>query len=381
MAGIYLHIPFCAVKCPYCDFYSVPARPAAMDEYLSALLTEIDSAPPGLLAETVYFGGGTPILFGSGRLSTVLKKLRKRLALAKDAEITLEANPFSTPEQEYAALFQAGFNRISFGVQSAIPAELRALGRLQGQEQVKKAVFRAKEAGFQNLSADLMLGIPGQTVTTLRESVEFLDSLNLQHISAYLLKIEKGTPFEKNGFASLCPDEDSQAELYLEAVSLLKKAGFQQYEISNFSKPGYESRHNLKYWRREPYLGFGPAAHSFYRGKRYAHPRSLREYLDTQGQNIILTDPCDNPIEEELMLRLRLTEGVNIATLVPDKNAVYRVLSTARPLEKAGFLQMEKERISLTPKGFLVSNAIILRLAEAISEKEASSNGATSTLP
>lgn len=370
MAGIYIHIPFCAVKCPYCDFYSLPARPAAMDGYLTALLSEIEAAPPGLAVETVYFGGGTPILFGAERLAAVMEALRERFCLTDGAEITLEANPFSTPEREYGALFKAGFNRISFGVQSAVPAELKQLGRLQGPEQVKTAVLRAKAAGFNNLSADLMLGIPGQTENSLKESVAFLTALDLQHISAYLLKIEEGTPFAKNGTAGLCPDEDRQAALYLAAVSLLKEAGFRQYEISNFSKPGFESRHNLKYWRREEYLGFGPAAHSFYRGRRYAHPRDMEEYVRTGGNNAVLTDDCPDSAEEELMLRLRLTEGADIGALVPNEKTIRRILSAARPLEKAGFLRVEKERIRLTPAGFLVSNAVILRLIGALEDEE-----------
>lgn len=365
MAGIYLHIPFCAVKCPYCDFYSLPARPAVMDAYLAALLTEIGNAPNSLPAETIYFGGGTPVLFGAKRLSAVLERLRSRFAVSVDAEITLEANPFSTPEKEYEAHRRAGFNRISFGVQSAVPAELKALGRLQGPEQVKTAVARAKAAGFDNLSADLMLGIPGQTEVSLKESVAFLSSLGLQHISAYLLKIEEGTPFAEKGVLSLCPDEDGQAALYLKAVSLLEKAGFYQYEISNFAKPGSESRHNLKYWRREEYLGFGPAAHSFYRGKRYAHPRDLEDYLRTGGGNAVLTDPCENPAEEELMLRLRLTDGADIGALSVSEEAKRRIFAAALPLEKAGLLQIAGNRISLTPEGFLVSNAVILRLIEA----------------
>lgn len=370
MAGIYIHIPFCAVKCPYCDFYSLPARPDEMDRYLSALLSEIGAAPTGTTAETVYFGGGTPILFGPKRLSSVMDALKKRFLFQSGAEITLEANPFSTPEKEYEELFKLGFNRISFGVQSAIPAELKQLGRLQGPELVKTAILRAKAAGFQNISADLMLGIPGQSVQTLEESISFLSSLNLQHVSAYLLKIEEGTPFEKNKMATHCPDEDAQAALYLTAVSLLKQAGFSQYEISNFAKPGFKSRHNLKYWRREEYLGFGPAAHSFYKGKRYAHPRDLNEYLETNGQNILLTDDCSDPAEEELMLRLRLTEGISLSALPISSSAKRRILQAALPLEKAGLLCLSGERIHLTPRGFLVSNAVILRLTEALENEE-----------
>ncbi len=366
MAGIYLHIPFCAVKCPYCDFYSLPARPASMDSYLAALLNEIENAPANLPVETVYFGGGTPSLFGSGRIAAVMERLRERFVLSDSAEITLETNPFSTPEREYELLLKAGINRLSFGVQSAVPAELRRLGRLQGPEQVKTAVSRAKAAGFRNLSADLMLGIPGQTVDSLKQSVSFLAALGLRHLSAYLLKVEEGTPFAAQGTVSYCPGEEEQAELYLAAVSLLEEAGFRQYEISNFAKPGFESRHNLKYWRREEYLGFGPAAHSFFQGKRYAHLRDLEGYLRTGGQNAALTDECPDPAEEELMLRLRLCEGVEIASLPIGEDAGRRLFAAARPLEQAGLLRADNGQIALTPEGFLVSNAVILRLVQAL---------------
>lgn len=305
-------------------------------------------------------------MFGAKRLSVLLEKLRGRFALSDGAEITLETNPFSTPEREYEALLKAGINRLSFGVQSAVPAELRLVGRLQGPEQVRTALSRAKAAGFQNLSADLMLGIPGQTRESLSKSVSFLAELELRHVSAYLLKIEEGTPFATQGMAALCPGEDEQAELYLTAVSLLEQAGFRQYEISNFAVPGFESRHNLKYWRREEYLGFGPAAHSFFGGKRYAHPRDLEGYLRAGGRDAVLTDECPDPLEEELMLRLRLCEGVRIDSLSVGEAAGHRILTAARPLEQAGLLRIAGERISLTPEGFLVSNAVILRLIQAL---------------
>ena len=369
MLGIYCHIPFCAVKCPYCDFYSLPARPAAMDAFLAALLSEISALPEGLTADTVYFGGGTPVLFGAERLGKVLSALRSRLTLSPDAEVTLEANPFSTPEREYAALRAAGFNRISFGIQSAVPEELKQLGRLQGPEQVRTAVSRARAAGFTNLSGDLMLGVPLQTKDTLKTSVDFLASLGLEHVSAYLLKVEEDTPFAENGVLSRCPDEEEQAELYLEAVRLLEEHGFFQYEISNFARPGFQSRHNKKYWQREEYLGLGPAAHGFFDGKRVAHPRDLDGYIASGGGDLFVTDEVPDPLEEELMLRLRLTEGVDLAALSLPDGGKERIKKAMHPLEKGGLVRLCGERLSLTPEGFLVSNEIItmcIRSASAV---------------
>ena len=358
MPGIYIHIPFCAVKCPYCDFYSLPARPARMDAYLAALLSEISTAPDGLTADTVYFGGGTPVLFGEKRLAAVLAALERKFSFSSSCEITLEANPFTLPLSLYRKLFEAGFNRISFGMQSAVPKDLRALGRLQGPEQMERAVESARQAGFSNLSADLMLGIPHQNMESLQTSIRFIETLELQHLSAYLLKIEEGTAFARS--KPDCPDEDAVCDLYLSAVEQLESLGLHQYEISNFAKPGFESRHNLKYWRREEYLGFGPAAHSFYKGVRTAHPRDLDGYIRTGGQDRFVTDPGDSPAAEELMLRLRLREGADVSAIAPEQaEAVFR---RAAPLQKAGLLTQQGGRIALTPKGFLVSNAIIAEL-------------------
>ena len=363
MTGIYLHLPVCASKCPYCDFYSLPAHPAQMDRYLTALLKEIDSVPAGTSADTVYFGGGTPILVGTGRLSAVLDRLRERFALSPDAEITLEANPFSFPEREYEALLALGFDRLSFGVQSTRENELNLLGRKQGPRLIRTALTRAKAAGFRNLSADLMLGIPEQTVDSLKESVDTLAAFDLQHLSAYLLKIEEGTPFAAANLD--LADEDGQAELYLAAVELFEQAGYRQYEISNFARPGFESRHNVKYWTGEDYYGFGPAAHSFVGGVRFAHPRDLDGYIALSGNDRFVTDPAPDPLEERILLGLRLTKGIDLAEplLAPHRDAL---ASAAAPLVRGGLLRQEGSTLACTPRGFLVSNAVIVKLLEAI---------------
>lgn len=363
MVGLYVHVPFCAKKCPYCDFYSVPYRRDTADLYFAALLREIQAAPDGLSADSLYFGGGTPILAGQKRLGSVVEAARKKFGLC--GEITLEANPFVLPQSEYEGLVEAGFNRISFGLQSAIPGELKALGRAHSPEQAANAVRQAKRAGFLNISVDIMLGIPGQSPESLKQTLDFIGGLDLQHVSAYLLNIEQGTPFDRMQVLKDCPDDDTAADLYLQAVEALESMGFQQYEISNFARPGYESRHNLKYWRCEEYLGFGAAAHSFYQGKRYAHTRNLEAYLSDAEKDINVTEEHAGKISERLMLNLRLTEGINLRTLSEEISAI-RFLSAAQPMIRDGLLKVEHTRLRLTPKGFLVSNAVIGALLDSI---------------
>ena len=359
--GLYLHIPFCREKCPYCDFYSV-GRLSQAAAYTAALAGEMERrAEDGLAADTLYLGGGTPTLLGVPKLLRLLETARRYYAFTGEA--TLEANPNSVTPDMLLALHKAGFNRISFGVQSAVPAELDALGRKHTVGQSAQAVAWAKEAGFDNISADMMLGIPGQTTETALQTVSFLSSLGLQHISAYLLKIEEGTLFFRRDTARLCPDEAETCRIYLAVVSALEKAGFEQYEISNFAKPGYQSKHNLKYWHCEEYLGFGPAAHGFYNGLRYGHSRRLSAYLAAPEQTIFVTDEHAGEFEEYAMLRLRLTEGLGL------KEAEQRFSVSADNLrrraerfQKAGLLKATAERIVLTPQGFLVSNRLIAEL-------------------
>ena len=219
----------------------------------------------------MYFGGGTPILLGARRIERIVSTARRHFGL-QNAEITLEANPASTLEETLRDLFAAGVNRLSFGMQSADEEELRILGRRHTAKEAALAVAHAQAAGFSNISLDLMLGIPQQTAQSVERSIGFCAETGITHISAYLLKIEEGTPFDRNGVAARCPDPDEQAERYLQAVEALARHGFCQYEISNFAKPGFHSRHNCKYWLGAEYLGLGPAAHSLMEGRRFFFP-------------------------------------------------------------------------------------------------------------
>lgn len=361
--GLYIHIPFCARKCGYCDFYSVTADDSLMDAYLAALCRDLQNWSQrlsGRKAQTLYLGGGTPILFGARRLCALLDECVRTFGLA-DAEITLEANPNHTDYDTLAALRKAGYNRISFGVQSGVDSELRALTRSHTAAQARDAIRDARRAGFTNLSADLMLGIPRQTKESLTQSVRFLCDLAVTHISAYLLKIEEGTPFYAEQDRLALPDEDLTADLYLAAVDELSRCGYEQYEISNFARDGMVCRHNLLYWDTREYLGLGPAAHSLIGTDRLAYPRDIKSYL--RGEQPEKIDEGGD-LEEYIMLRLRLAEGLAFdeagARYPAFDKAEY--IKKAEPLVKQGLCISDAQGIRLTTRGFLFSNHCIAAL-------------------
>lgn len=358
--GLYVHIPFCDGKCPYCDFYSVAPDDEVRRRYTDALCREIERYP-SLAADTVYFGGGTPTLFGDEHLSRILSHLSEHYHLSPDAETTLEMNPRTADLPMLSRLRRSGFNRISIGVQSCIDPELRALGRRHTFADARQAVAYARQAGFENTSLDLMLGIPGQTADSLRRSIDLLCSLEPEHISAYILKIEPNTPFARMDLRSCLPDDDTQAELYELASALLRERGYRQYEISNFARPGFESRHNLKYWSCEEYLGFGPSAHSFYKDRRFFYPRDLEGFIASPHTE---EDGEGGGGEEYAMLRLRLADGLTYSGWQTrfGSELPQDYITRALPLAQAGLLVVDQTGIRLTPKGFLVSNEIIGRL-------------------
>lgn len=355
--GLYLHIPFCARKCPYCDFYSCGGNRDIQHRYIDRVLEEMSDAPI-VEADSLYLGGGTPSLLLPEELARVTAACRERFAL--EGEVTLEANPGTVTPQALFKLRDAGFNRISFGVQSFVSEELQYLGRLHSAKQAADAVLAAKAAGFDEISVDLMLGIPGQTKEGLEQSLAVLQTLPVTHLSAYLLKIEPGTPFDDPAIISLLPDEETTCALYLRTVEAAASMGLLQYEISNFARPGSESRHNLKYWQREPYLAFGPSAHGFLNGVRYTHKSDLNAYL-AGDFGILCEDDHPNELEETLMLGLRLTKGLSFDALASrfslDCADIDRLL---RQLIQAGLMQPSAEGFGLTPQGFLVSNSILV---------------------
>ena len=343
--GLYIHVPFCRKKCPYCDFYSVGFREDLAAEYADAVLRNIRHYNERY--DTVYFGGGTPILLAR-HIPRILAEIRRTAG----AEVTVECNPLEMDRYTLEGLKNAGVNRLSVGVQSAVNAELKALGRAHTFEQARDAILMAHEVGFDDISTDLMLGIPEQDLNSLTYTIDRLSELPITHVSAYLLKIEPNTVFGKN--PPVLPDEDKTTELYLKTVQALKDHRFIQYEISNFARRGMISRHNLKYWRREEYLGIGAAAHSFYKGKRFAIKRDIKEFIANDRRIEEITDDAPDELEERIMLGLRLTEGI--------PRELWTRIQSRLPLIPKEYYRLENDRLSLTPEGFLVSNEIISTL-------------------
>lgn len=358
--GIYIHVPFCGKKCSYCDFYSVCYTKQQAELYVGAVLRNIRHySDPGRTVDTVYFGGGTPSLLSCEQISDIMSAIAENFALSDTAEVTLEANPNTLTPEKLSGLRNSGINRLSIGVQSMSDNELRILGRSHTADRAEKAVMDAAEAGFTNISCDLMIAVPEQTSESLANSINRLTALPIQHISAYILKIEDGTPFDCGNIRSKLPDEDETAELYLLMCKLMNERGFRQYEVSNFAESGYESRHNCRYWKCMDYLGIGPAAHSCYGGKRFAVGRDIVSFISSPVQNTVITDDSPCGFEEFAMLRLRLAEGLLLRDVEPHSAEIVKKIPA---LVKAGYVNFDGERVSLTPEGFLVSNSVIERL-------------------
>lgn len=369
--GLYLHIPFCAKKCAYCDFYSACVSDGMLDSYTESLIREIKNWGGVLrrpVFDTVYFGGGTPSLLGE-RLTAVADAVYSAFEITSGAEITLELNP--TGDRSKTADFmktarKSGINRLSVGAQSGSDRELELLGRTHTAADTLAAVSAAREAGFDNISLDLMLGLPGSDTGTLSKSIDFVLSAGPEHISAYILKIEENTYFYKMRDSISLPDDDSVADQYLYMCERLEKSGYTHYEISNFCMPGKESRHNLKYWRCGEYLGIGPSAHSFINGKRFYYPRDMKAFI--KGTKPVY-DGNGGDAEEYIMLRLRLAEGLDLRELESRFGInTDKIKKAILPLEKAGFLKTGDSTIRLTDKGMTVSNSIITEILENCDE-------------
>lgn len=367
--GIYIHIPFCRSKCDYCDFYSVAGQEARMDEYQKALMAHMKEAAPqtrGWQIDTVYFGGGTPSFYGEKRLRELLRLIGKRFDLSKDAEITVECNPDSVDLKMLQALRKAGVNRLSLGVQSACDRELQCVHRPHSFEQAVQAVALARKAKFQNLSLDLIYGLPGQTMEGWQDTVERTLALKPEHLSCYGLKVESGTPLDyRVSRGEQLPDDDTQADMYLWTVERLAQEGYRQYEISNFARTGFQSRHNLKYWMGHPYIGFGSGAHSDFGGRRYSFLRDLDGYISGVFNGGTLIDssdliPARERGSEYLMLRLRTTRGIEEweyrREYFLDFDPIEQKLED---YERHGWAERHDRRWHLTPKGFLISNQLI----------------------
>ncbi len=375
--GIYIHIPFCRSKCQYCDFYSLGGSrdKHVVDDYLQALanhLKETGELAHGRTVDTVYFGGGTPSFFGADNLRRIFAEVQRRFPVDRDAEVTLEANPDSVTLSQLQKLHYEGFNRISLGVQSDEEGMLQKLGRPHTYAQARQAVQAAREAGFTNISVDLMYGLPSQTTAQWENTLQHVMQLKPEHFSCYGLRPEPNTPLWEYKDCANLPGDETQAEMYLRTVYILEDAGYRQYEISNFAKPGFACRHNQKYWLGQEYIGFGPAAASDFAGKRFTAKADLPLYIRGMlHKDVSVLAECEAipPREragEYVMLRLRTIQGIE-----PEEYE-RRFLLPFGPLEELIQQLAEKDlfcrkgtRWVLTPKGFLVSNQIIAMLQMA----------------
>lgn len=360
--GVYIHIPFCRSKCYYCDFFSGKAKEEDFDKY-TALLKERIKYWGNISKETVssvYIGGGTPSILGAERLCDILTAVEKSFKVSSEAEITVEVNPESGKSLDFNKLRKVGFNRISIGMQSSHESELKALGRIHSPEDVRITVKAAKDGGFKNISLDIMMGIPNQTLTSLKKSIDFCAFCGVTHVSSYILKIEPGTKLYSEKEKLSLPSEDETAELYLSAVDYLERLGYNQYEISNFAVPTFESRHNTLYWKCGEYIGIGPSAHSFYKGKRFHYERDIKQF----AENITVEDGTGGNEEEFIMLSLRLKTGLVFKEYEERYNKVLSPVfkSKIKKYTETGFLEGDDNHVCFTPKGFLVSNSIICDL-------------------
>jgi len=369
VAGLYLHIPFCAAICNYCNFTRGLLEDSLKAQFVAALQADIRRHAEAVRIDSIYFGGGTPSLLTPLEVAGILEACRGSFDLAPDAEVTMEANPESASAVTLDGYRRAGVNRLSFGVQSFRDEELRRLGRVHSAARAVEAVAEARAAGFDNLSLDLMLWLPAQTLPHLRESVARLIEVGPEHASLYLLEVYPNAPLReemaRSGW-SVAPDDDA-ADMYLDAMATLEQAGYRQYEISNVARPGFESRHNLAYWRDGEWLAFGPGAHGARTNERWRVVSGTGDYIARVGAGADVAAerwPRDGAarLEEALFMGLRLAEGLDLATL----SARYGVdlsktfAAALEPHVRAGRLVHEPgRRIYLTRAGMLVANEVM----------------------
>lgn len=360
--GLYIHIPLCGKKCPYCNFYSCRYTKEMSDEYcanLTAMIKLYSQRYKSKTLDTIYFGGGTPSLLGTQRLVSLLDAIYKYFNCAVK-ETTIEINPGSGMKLDYSELAKAGLNRVSIGMQSVNADELAELGRKHTPDTIRELVCKIRNGGIDNISVDLMCCIPNQDIASLNKSIHFCKELDVNHISAYMLKIEEGTPFYQKRDLLNRPNEDEERNLYLFLCNELENLGYKQYEISNFSKPGFESKHNLKYWNCDDYLGLGPSAHSLVDGRRFYFKDGFSDF----NNNITTFESEGGDEEEYSMLRLRLTQGLisegyfeRYHKPIPEEYFV-----RARELMSHNLTNVTDDSISLTTEGFLLSNSVIAKI-------------------
>ena len=363
---LYVHIPFCIRKCQYCDFLSGPSDEETKDRYIEALLKEICAAEHTEDYEivSVFIGGGTPSALKAEAIASIMRTLQEQFFFCEDAEVTIEANPGTVDLKKLTIYRNVGINRLSLGLQSTDAEELKLLGRIHSYEEFLKSYEWAREVGFSNINIDLMFAIPGQTGEAWRQHLYQVAELNPEHISAYSLIIEEGTPFAEQNLD--LPDEDTEYQMYEDTAEILERYGYRQYEISNYAKQGYMCRHNAGYWQRREYLGFGLGASSLYRGMRFSNTRRMQEYLkESRNPDQIRKDVTvlsrNERIEEFMFLGLRMTEGISEKKF--EENFDVRLMDVygdiLQKYEETGFMEHIETKWRLTRKGIHVSNHIL----------------------
>ncbi len=365
MPGLYIHIPFCLAKCAYCDFYSVPVEGELSGEFIKSLLREMELRG-WFHADTIYIGGGTPTALDSGSLEKIFSGLKEHFGFSSDAEFTIEANPATVDGGKLSVLLQGGVNRISIGVQSFDDEELKTLGRVHTAADAREAIALARRAGFGNISLDLIYGIPGQTMESWMNTLNQAISLAPEHISAYELTLEECTPLHewvKRGLIEM-PSEEMILEMSDKCVSVLESAGYARYEVSNYALPGRQCRHNVNYWRRGPYLGLGPSAHSFDGRERWKDIEDLGEYVKSLSAGALPEREryalMPGQVKREfLFLGLRMSEGVSIEEA---RETGLGLENASRELMAGGFLAIENGHLRCTRRGFSVLNRVLLAL-------------------
>ena len=372
--GIYIHIPFCKRKCEYCDFISYSQKESFVEKYIDALIKSIENTKQNTnmkyyKVNTIYIGGGTPSFINSKYIVKILEKVREVFNVSDNAEITIELNPGTVNEEKIIDYKNAGINRVSIGLQAVQDDLLKMLGRIHTYSEFENTYNLIQKNGFKNINVDLMLGLPNQTIDNIEECVKKIVSLNPNHISVYSLIVEEGTPIEKkitSGILNL-PEEDLERKMYYKVKELLEKNGYNHYEISNFAKKGFESKHNMNCWNQEEYLGFGLASHSYFENKRFSNIENLDEYIknieeNNFDKNIIVHEiqSEESKKKEYMLLGLRKIEGVSISKFEQKFriHPLFYFRFEISKLEEDGLIEVDLDNIKLTQKGLDFANLV-----------------------
>lgn len=379
--GLYIHIPFCKKKCEYCDFKSYAGKENLIDEYMKWLNYEIKEVGEGnrydyeegrddlAVVKTIYIGGGTPSVIESKHILQIMDCIKENYLVAEDVEVTIEINPGTVNEEKLITYKKSGINRLSIGLQETHNDLLKTLGRIHSYEDFLTTYQLARDVGFQNINVDLMLGLPGQTIKDLEESLDRIIELNPEHISVYSLIIEENTPFYKklNENKIILPEDEAERKMYWLTKQKLERAGYIHYEISNFAKKGFESRHNLSCWNQEEYIGFGVAAHSYTNNVRYSNIDKIEEYItnfdsNKQNENFVFHEKQnkESKMKEFMMLGLRKIEGISIQKFKSKfgENPIFIYRKELEKLVEEGLLEIDGDVIKLTNKGLDLANLV-----------------------